>query len=280
MLIYILWFLFFAFFVLNTLLLDIKYEYSHFKYQQQATVFLFEAIAIANHFIKDKLVYVPFKNLNQLRFNKNFTITYNKRKYKVTIEPETSKYPIRFPVAKTNELITLFTNLGFSEKEAVILTNSILDFQDPDNLIRFNGAESEYYKQFGYEPKNKPIDSLQELLWIKGFNEDIYNKIKPYITIYAELVNINFAEKPILKALGFSDSEILIIEQYREQGKPISIFFLKNMLGPERWRSLNRRVELSLVPSILRVVIEEETTNMKVILIIRSNGELIDVLWL
>ncbi|HLJ93245.1 MAG TPA: type II secretion system protein GspK, partial [Gemmataceae bacterium] len=50
------------------------------------------------------------------------------------------------------------------------VANSILDWLDPDDDTRTNGAESDYYGGLnpGYRAKNGPLDSLEELLLVKG----------------------------------------------------------------------------------------------------------------
>src|SRR5262249_3878374 len=50
------------------------------------------------------------------------------------------------------------------------VANSILDWLDPDDDPRENGAESETYSGMSppYRAKNGPLDSVEELLLVKG----------------------------------------------------------------------------------------------------------------
>jgi type II secretory pathway component PulK len=50
------------------------------------------------------------------------------------------------------------------------IANSILDWLDADDTPRENGAESDYYSSLTppYQAKNGPLDSLEELLLVKG----------------------------------------------------------------------------------------------------------------
>jgi len=48
------------------------------------------------------------------------------------------------------------------------LADAILDWVDKDDEEREYGAESAYYEQFGYQAKNGPIESLDELLLVAG----------------------------------------------------------------------------------------------------------------
>jgi general secretion pathway protein K len=62
--------------------------------------------------------------------------------------------------------------------EMTPLVNSILDWIDPDQNVRIQGAESEAYQSFipnhPYSAKDGPIDDLSELLMIKGVTPDLY----------------------------------------------------------------------------------------------------------
>ncbi|HEV8060327.1 MAG TPA: type II secretion system protein GspK [Gemmataceae bacterium] len=50
------------------------------------------------------------------------------------------------------------------------VANSIVDWIDPDDTTRDNGAESDYYSGLSppYVAKNGPLDSIEELLMVKG----------------------------------------------------------------------------------------------------------------
>jgi len=48
------------------------------------------------------------------------------------------------------------------------IADAILDWIDKDDDARLNGAEFDYYEPLGYECKNGPIESLDELLLIRG----------------------------------------------------------------------------------------------------------------
>src|SRR5262245_59247373 len=50
------------------------------------------------------------------------------------------------------------------------IADAILDWLDPDDEPRANGAENSYYQALSppYRCKNGPLDSLEELLLVKG----------------------------------------------------------------------------------------------------------------
>jgi type II secretory pathway component PulK len=55
------------------------------------------------------------------------------------------------------------------------VANSIIDWLDPDDNPRENGAESDYYSSLNppYQAKNGPLDSLEELLLVKGVTPEL-----------------------------------------------------------------------------------------------------------
>jgi general secretion pathway protein K len=68
------------------------------------------------------------------------------------------------------------TVAGVNAGDFTPIVNSILDWIDPDDNMRNQGAESEYYQGMDppYFAKNGPIDDLSELLLIKGITPDLY----------------------------------------------------------------------------------------------------------
>lgn len=70
----------------------------------------------------------------------------------------------------------IFANLGVEEPHRSILVDSILDWRDPDDLHRASGAESDYYLSLSppYTAKNGPLDTVEELLWIRGVTTEMF----------------------------------------------------------------------------------------------------------
>jgi type II secretory pathway component PulK len=71
---------------------------------------------------------------------------------------------------------TLYTLLMQLPNMTSDIANAIIDWLDPDDTVRTSndggvgGAESDYYLSLNppYRCKNAPIDSLEELLWVRG----------------------------------------------------------------------------------------------------------------
>ena len=66
--------------------------------------------------------------------------------------------------------------MGVEPGEFPVIVNSILDWIDPNDAERPQGAEDDYYQsaEYPYNAKNGPVDDLSELLQVKGITPEIY----------------------------------------------------------------------------------------------------------
>jgi general secretion pathway protein K len=70
----------------------------------------------------------------------------------------------------------VLTAQGADANDISVVSDSILDWLDPDDNTRPAGAESDYYLGLtpSYNAKNAPIDNLDELTLIKGVSHDMF----------------------------------------------------------------------------------------------------------
>lgn len=116
---------------------------------------------------------------------------------------------------EVNILVQLIQLLGFDEVTAAAAAHSLVDWRDADDVVSQAdyGAESDYYQDAGrpYEVKNRPLDSLEELLLVRGFNRDLWRALRPYVTIFpreggALKINFDTAAPLVLRAVARSVS--------------------------------------------------------------------------
>jgi general secretion pathway protein K len=130
-------------------------------------------------------------------------------------------------------------NFGMEEHARDTVVDSILDWIDPDDFRRINGAENDYYQSLKepYNCKNGPLDSIEELLLVRGVTPELfYGKkgmkareegaktydvgLKEIFSIYApgEQIDINSASSIVLRfALGIPDKVSRQIVKAREE---------------------------------------------------------------
>jgi general secretion pathway protein K len=138
----------------------------------------------------------------------------------VEIIPEDSKVNLNY--VQPHVLRRLFQNLGYEPEKVDEMVDSLKDWIDPDDAHRLNGAEDEYYREFGYTAKNDRLDTVYELVLIKGFGKEVVygtNRRPPlykFVTTFGKGgVNINVASVATLKLLGVTDTETETIMSFR-----------------------------------------------------------------
>ncbi|VAX36082.1 hypothetical protein MNBD_UNCLBAC01-980 [hydrothermal vent metagenome] len=116
-------------------------------------------------------------------------------------------------ISKKNSSVIkhLIILLGFEESLADTIAASLVDWHDQDSQETNAplGAEDDYYQRLAepYHCKNAAFDHISELLLIRGVTQEIYEKMKNYITVFPKdtqtlLVNINTASKVVIQALA------------------------------------------------------------------------------
>jgi general secretion pathway protein K len=114
--------------------------------------------------------------------------------------------------------------MGKDKERLEALDDAWQDWIDTDDTKRLNGAEKEYYEKLvpPYEPRNEKIQTIGELLMIKGFKEAFKGvELDTVFTIYGSTagVNPNLATREVLLMLPGMTDEIanIILTQRRER---------------------------------------------------------------
>ncbi|MHC4641137.1 MAG: type II secretion system minor pseudopilin GspK [Planctomycetota bacterium] len=93
------------------------------------------------------------------------------------------------------------------------LVPAIIDWTDSDDnvthlpFIKFEntGEESGYYSNLEtpYRCRNGSLETTEELLLVKGITQDVFERIRDYITVYGDgKININCASKRVIESLS------------------------------------------------------------------------------
>ena len=148
--------------------------------------------------------------------------------YSFSITDESGKLNVNF-LTDANGIIlnNLLVNLGISGEDASMIVDSILDWKDEDDLHRLHGAEDTYYQALPvpYKAKNGKLDTLEELLLVRGMTPEIMfgSGSRPglinFLTVYSKgpAINLNAAVKEVIMALpNITSSMADRILEYRE----------------------------------------------------------------
>ena len=161
---------------------------------------------------------------------------------KVMIEDENGKIDINKVVkedGKVDPKILESLSILFERAEVEMgILNSIIDWIDPDDDPRPEGAEDYHYGSLDppYSCKNGLLDTLSELLMIEGVTDEVYEKISQHLTVYSDgKININTASKEVLVCLdnGIDDGMAEVIIQFREEKPFDTTDELKGVLNDE-----------------------------------------------
>jgi general secretion pathway protein K len=127
----------------------------------------------------------------------------------VTITDEASKFNINRLVRKSGMADTVrldvFKRLMLNLELDPELSSAIIDWIDENPEGLNGGDESSLYGYASlpdpYPAKNGPLLSVNELTMINGITDEVYQKIKPYVTIYGDKkLNLNTVDEKVLSA--------------------------------------------------------------------------------
>lgn len=87
-------------------------------------------------------------------------------------------------------------------------TDAVIDWIDADNNTSAAGAEDIDYLQakISYRAANQPMQSVEELRLVRGFTQEMVEKLRPWVTALPQSteINVNTAPKEVLGALFYT----------------------------------------------------------------------------
>lgn len=126
--------------------------------------------------------------------------------------------------ADTTRFDRLLLALEVDRQQRDIISDSLQDWRDANELHRAHGAESDFYLKLPvpYRSRNANLQDASELLQIRGVTPELYfggggrPGLGDLVTaVTANTVNLNTASPLVLKAYGLSDAEIGDVVQAR-----------------------------------------------------------------
>ena len=157
------------------------------------------------------------------------------KKFTVTLIPEQAFRNIN-RLNKDTEWPLLLQQAGIAEDLYPELLDCVMDWIDANDTTRVNGAESDdaFYVDRGYPTKNALLDSVEELLMIKGWTKSMVfggpaprdgdpplTGVAPLATVWGDgRINVNSAPREVLLTLPTVDETVAddIIAQRTPEG--------------------------------------------------------------
>jgi len=123
-----------------------------------------------------------------------------------------------------SQYIALLAALGVDNSLHAILTDSLVDWLDTDDITEPQGAEFDYYIGLNkpYRTANNLLDSPSELRLVKGYTEKVIQQIKDEVCVLPEVntaININTASALMLESIEGLQGQGEQIIKYRD-GNP------------------------------------------------------------
>lgn len=95
-----------------------------------------------------------------------------------------------------------------NEERARELSAAIYDWKEYGQSEVSGLGSDDFYSglEYSYDKKSADYETLEELMLVKGMNQDVYRWLSDFVTIYGDgKVNVNTAPKTVLIAVGFTD---------------------------------------------------------------------------
>lgn len=185
--------------------------------------------------------------------------------FTVSIQDESGKINLNF--ASEEQLRRVIEAIGIPKNDGDIIADSILDWRDVDNAHRINGAEDEYYQalEHPYRAKNGRVDTIEELLLIRGVTSDYFfghpektpdgSIVYRYglarcFTVYSTTnrINVNFAPLPVLMSISGLTSQAADLIYERRKTKPFA-----------NVEEITRTLPVTLEPSAIALLATDQT---------------------
>ncbi|MGQ0672217.1 MAG: general secretion pathway protein GspK [Hyphomicrobium sp.] len=107
----------------------------------------------------------------------------------------------------------LLVGLGSSAEDAQRRVAALADYRDDDDDRRQGGAEARDYRDAGLaaSPKNAPLDSIEDLAGVLGFDSETVRRVRSFVTVHSGLDGLDpafvTAELTTLLAAGSRGSD-------------------------------------------------------------------------
>jgi general secretion pathway protein K len=118
---------------------------------------------------------IPLEQMEWVADGRSYTLPFDQGSCEIRIMSEAGK--ININMASEFLLRKVIGQLGLEGETKDVVVDSVLDWRDTNDLYRANGAENDYYLSLKepYYCKNGNLDSIEELLLIKGVTPDLYH---------------------------------------------------------------------------------------------------------
>lgn len=146
-----------------------------------------------------------------------YQMTFGDAEVEIRVVDESGRIDLN--AAQQQQLIDLFESAGVEREDAEALADAVMDWRDPDDLVRPFGAEDPDYDSagYGYGAKDAPFETIEELQQVIGMNYELFTRVEPAVTVYSgrSQVNLNLAPREVLLAQPGLNPDL--VDRYLEE---------------------------------------------------------------
>lgn len=189
---------------------------------------------------------VAFLGLTDTRAEKRWrvdgvptTVVFNDIAVTLVVQDEGGKIDLN--AAPREVLVSLFQSAGLDNDTAAVMADRLLDWRESNNLAHLNGLTDEDYHARGskFRPRHNPFQSVDELKMMIDMTSELFEKIRPALTVYSQSQQINKQTAPreaLLTLPGMNEGMVDAIINDRLRGaedfEDRSLFVRPGVMNP------------------------------------------------
>jgi general secretion pathway protein K len=154
----------------------------------------------------------------------------------ITIQDERGKIDLN--AASGDTIAALFKSAGLSGGDAAALADKVLDWRETGPGKRLHGADADDYRAAGlaYSPRRGRFQSISELKLVLGMTPELYERVRPALTVYSGsgAVDVATAPKQVLLTLPGYDTQKAddFISSRSQLGAPVTGAVTQGKIDP------------------------------------------------
>lgn len=237
---------------------------------EQAALMADSGIAGGVRLLRSVLAGQEYTSLNDVWKSRPLHIEDERGVLDVFIEEENGKLNLNFVAPPTGEVegrrhYEILTRLQKWLELPADLADPLADWLDSNDMPHPGGAERAYYGGLvpPYVPRDGQLRTVEELRLVRGFSGKVFDKLRPFVTVYPDTtnslageININTASREILAALdeNMTDELVRRIMEYRKETPFKAKGDLAKVAGMDRVNTLLLNKNIMTKGNVFRLV--------------------------
>jgi general secretion pathway protein K len=160
------------------------------------------------------------------------SFSFNEIPVTLIVQDELGKIDIN--AADRDTFVRLFQSVGVTQELTATLADRVLDWRSSNGLTHLNGSTDEDYKASGakYLPRHKAFQSVDELQMVMGITPDMFQRLRPALTVYSQRPQISQETAPrevllTLPGMNVNSIEKMLNDRLNSSITPSGLMFVR-----------------------------------------------------